>query len=430
MVCQRMEVKSDASFVCIDCSDLLCPSCVKHHTASKLLCDHEIRPVEEVISDLKSLKTFKNKCTEHKSKELELFCNDHETPCCSMCVSIYHRKCEKVVAIEDAATKFLASNKADDLRNELKLVDCDVKAIISNLDRQAGKLKSQFNDKQKELEDSLNDLVTKICNLKDKRKSELLKHYNEAKDDIDVLKLCFENIDKKIENEQQILEICVTEASETQIMLEVQKVKNNLNGHKFFISSQSIDIKEYNLVVKKTPDISRNLEKAFEVILEHSKSQITPKSCNTDILAVNRFGNIQSNWQSKGVDAICFGVSKDIKLHGFLSYGCADGRSICKVSATLKDDTKELIVISKNLDSKEAESGLLKIVFPKPVILSNNKKYHVVVDMEGPKYQYGKQGKSTITQNGIVFNFEKSQFTKLPTDTTIGQIPGLLFSVT
>ncbi|CAG2206875.1 unnamed protein product [Mytilus edulis] len=120
MVCQRMEVKSDASFVCIDCSDLLCSSCVKHHTASKLLCDHEIRPVEEVVSDFKSLKTFKNKCTEHKSKELELFCNDHETSCCSMCVSIYHRKCEKVVAIEDAASKFLSSNKVDDLRKRVK----------------------------------------------------------------------------------------------------------------------------------------------------------------------------------------------------------------------------------------------------------------------------------------------------------------------
>lgn len=268
-----------------------------------------------------------------------------------------------------------------------------------------------------------------ICNLKDKRKSELLKHYNEAKDDIDVLKLGFENIDKKIENEQQILATCLTEASETQIMLEVQKVKNKLNEHKSFISSQSIDIKEYNLVVKKTPDICRNLEKAFEVILEHSKSQITPKSYNTDILAVNRFGIIQPFWESKGVDAICFRVSKDIKLHGLLSYGCTDGRSICKVSATLKDDTKELTVISKNLDSKEAESGLLKIFFPKPVILSKNKKYHLVVDMEGPEYQYGNQGKSSIKQNGIEFNFEKSQYSNLPTDTTRGQIPGFLFSV-
>ncbi|CAC5419732.1 TRIM71 [Mytilus coruscus] len=181
MVCQRMELKSDASFVCIECSDLLCSSCVKHHRASKLLCDHEIRPVEVVVSDLKFLKTFKNKCTEHKSKELELFCIDHETPCCSMCVSIFHRKCEKVMAIEDAATKFLISNKVDDLRNELKNVDCDVKDIISNLDMQAGKLQTLFKDKQKELEDSFNNLVTLICNLKDKRKSELLKHYNEAK---------------------------------------------------------------------------------------------------------------------------------------------------------------------------------------------------------------------------------------------------------
>ncbi|XP_063419429.1 E3 ubiquitin-protein ligase TRIM63-like [Mytilus trossulus] len=429
MVCQRMEVKSDASFVCIDCSDLLCPSCIKHHTASKLLCDHEIRPVEEVVSDLKSLKTFKNKCTEHKSKELELFCNDHETPCCSMCVSINHRKCEKVIAIEDAAAKFLASNKADDLRNELKKVDCDVKAIISNLDVQGGKFQSQFKDKQRELDESFNNLVTMIYNLKDKRTSEMLKHYNEAKEAVDFLKLGFQNFDKKIENEQQLLATCVTEASQTQIMLEVIKVNKNLGGHKSLIASQSAAIKEYTLSFNNKSDISKHLEKAFEVIFEHSKSNIT-LSCNTCILAVNRFGIIQSHWQSKGVDAICFCVSKDIQLHGFLSYGCKDGQSICKVTATLKENTNDIIVVSKNLDSKEAECGLLKIMFPGPVKLSNNTKYHVVVDMEGQEYQYGVQGKSTITQNGIVFNFEKSQYSKFPSDTTQGLVPGLLFSVT
>ncbi|CAC5419731.1 unnamed protein product [Mytilus coruscus] len=150
-------------------------------------------------------------------------------------------------------------------------------------------------------------------------------------------------------------------------MLEVQKVYKNLNGHKCFISRKSTDIKEYNLSIKKTPDISKNLEKAFEVIFEHSKSQITLKSCKTSILAVNRFGVIRSHWHSKGVDAICFWVSKDIKLHGFLSYGCADGLSICKVTATLKENKNDLIVVSKNLDSKEAESGLLRIIFPGPV---------------------------------------------------------------
>ncbi|CAG2184893.1 unnamed protein product [Mytilus edulis] len=110
-------------------------------------------------------------------------------------------------------------------------------------------------------------------------------------------------------------------------------------------------------------DISRNLEKAFEVIFEQSKSNITVKSSNTAILTVNRFGTIHPNWAKKGVDAICFSVSKDIQLHGILSYGCLDGKSICKVKATLKENMSELIVVSKNLESKEAENGLLRVFF-------------------------------------------------------------------
>lgn len=159
------------------------------------------------------------------------------------------------------------------------------------------------------------------------------------------MKLSFENIHRKIENEQQILETCVAEASETQIMLEVQKVNRNVNGHKSFVSNQSAKIKEYNISLKKT-DFSRSLETAFVVIFELSKSKIV-ESCYTSILAVNRFGMISGLnicWSSKGVGAICFWVSTDIKLHGFLSYGCKDGRSNCKVIATLKDDTKEINV--------------------------------------------------------------------------------------
>lgn len=51
---------------------------------------------------------FHNKegeCPMHQDRPIELFFQDHEESCCTMCVSTTHRKCESVEPIGETATK-------------------------------------------------------------------------------------------------------------------------------------------------------------------------------------------------------------------------------------------------------------------------------------------------------------------------------------
>ncbi|XP_063442912.1 tripartite motif-containing protein 59-like [Mytilus trossulus] len=434
MICERMEKISDATFVCFDCSDLLCGNCCKHHKANKYTVDHEIIPIEQLTSDINLLKTYKNKCSEHKGKDIELYCVDHDIPCCSMCVSISHRKCEKVLSIEDAAREYNRSEKVKDLRTQLEQVEDDIKDIIQDRQSAMDKLESQYKDQKMKLDDVFRDLVSKINDLKVRREAELLKIYNEAKENIDMIKLIFTNKKKNIENEKQIIDACESKASDVQVMIEVKRLKQHLEEHKNMIQSKADEIVDYELSLQheNISDLLARAESSCKISMDKNKPILdirkTGSTKLSEIYSCNRFASNSCYWSVSGQnDAICFQVSKEIELCGILSFVCRDGSSTCQVTASVNDNSTELVVVSNTIDSKLAENKLVQIDFPKPVKLLANKKYHAIVAMTGPSCYSGGNGQLVVDSNGVRFTFEKSKFDNNYTSTSEGQIPGFLF---
>lgn len=312
-----MEKKSDATFICFDCSDLLCDNCCKHHKANKYTVDHEINPIEQLPSDIHLLKSFRNTCFEHKGKYLELYCVDHEIPCCSMCVSISHRKCEKVLSIEDAARDYNGAEKVKDLRTQLEKVEDDIKDIIKDRQSAMDKLESQYRGQKKKLDNVFSELVSKINDLKVRRETELLKIYNEAKENVDMIKLIFTNKKKNIENEKQILDACTSKASDVQVMVEVKRLKQHLEEHKKMIQSKADEIVDYELSFQNEniSDLLARTESSCKISLNKMKTTLDLKKTASTILlevvSCNRFPSGRSYWSVTGIsDAICFRVSK------------------------------------------------------------------------------------------------------------------------
>ncbi|XP_071172135.1 E3 ubiquitin-protein ligase TRIM56-like [Mytilus edulis] len=440
MVCERMEIKSEASFICVDCSDLLCSNCKKHHKASKTSSDHEIRNINELSSVSECLKTFKNLCSEHKEEELKLFCVDHQIPCCSMCVSINHRRCEKVLSIEDPAVKYAKSEEVKYLKTQLGNVDSDLKAIIKDRISAKENIEKDYNQKQKNLEAIFCDLVAKINDIKNRREAELLKIYNEAKETIDTSITIFQNKQKNIENEKQILDAAVNMASNVQVMIEVEKLKKHLEGHKKIIQTKAKENVNYELSLKNVENVNKLAEQM------ENEYQIACKKTNTcielsSVTLTPTFSEIHSCCRFKKVltygfgfigikkDAICFSVSKEIELCGLLSYVCENRLSTCVVTAAVKHDTTDLVVVTDTIDSKLAENRMVKIEFPAPVKLLANRTYTVVLLMNGPHCCHGKNGKTVVDSNGVVFTFEKSPLSDNSINAESGQIPGFLFRI-
>ncbi|XP_041379266.1 BTB/POZ domain-containing protein 6-like [Gigantopelta aegis] len=136
---------------------------------------------------------------------------------------------------------------------------------------------------------------------------------------------------------------------------------------------------------------------------------------------------------------IMFSVNQDASLLGFQLYG-PKSRTTANydIRAFITDPTTDDVIegssVTKSV-SVAAGTTTYDVEFPRPLKLSKDKKYNLIVNVDGPDSHWGKSGRSTVQNGSFVcsfFNCQKSKHSKKPnmcTDVTGGQIPGLMFLV-
>ncbi|VDI55572.1 Hypothetical predicted protein [Mytilus galloprovincialis] len=105
-----------AKVFCVECREAFCNSCSKYHKAFSAFIDHELADIDKVSDVHLKIGSQYTTCNEHM-KKIEVYCNDHQKPCCLHCVTLEHRKCNEVVAIEEAAKKLRDSDAYLNLMN-------------------------------------------------------------------------------------------------------------------------------------------------------------------------------------------------------------------------------------------------------------------------------------------------------------------------
>ncbi|XP_041347835.1 BTB/POZ domain-containing protein 2-like isoform X2 [Gigantopelta aegis] len=143
---------------------------------------------------------------------------------------------------------------------------------------------------------------------------------------------------------------------------------------------------------------------------------------------------------SSGADhGIMFSVNQNASLQGFQLYGPYDRPTAhydarAFITDPTTDDVIEGSSVTKSV-SVAAGTTTYDVEFPRPLKLSKDKKYNLLVNINGPKSLYGKSDRSTVQDGSFVcsfFNCQKSKHSnKLNryTDVDEGQIPGLMFLV-
>ncbi|CAC5389065.1 TRIM56 [Mytilus coruscus] len=261
MSCERIDVnkKSEAISVCIDCCDTLCSNCLNCHRINKSSSNHEIVDISKQGIVLKS---FKNICTEHKGKELELFCADHDLPCCATCVSVKHRKCENILVIDDAAKKFRETTSVYNIKTAvttlLAEMEINLQSERKSLDKVQESAVSQLN--------TFNEFWTHLEQTIDKIRRNKTNQY-QVQFEIEKSKIqasidSIENKQKTVTNSRQILEVAEREASDVQVMIEVKKIKRQIEQCKFELQ-RKCDICEIEFQFTKNVD---EVDSIFEKI--------------------------------------------------------------------------------------------------------------------------------------------------------------------
>ena len=209
---------------CSTCEEGLCKSCDKYHRSFKITLNHEIVPLEEMNSDKMSLVIRGiNYCSEHNDKII-VYCVDHSRPCCTLCATLSHRKCETVISIDTAAAGIKQSTKAVDLSNELQQKSKHIDEMIENrkenigvIDKKTGSILANIDD--------VKDVVIKHLNeVSDKMKEKVTSSKKNAvitlSDEVTELS----SIKCTVDNWKVILDTCVQHGSEQQCLVEMDRI--------------------------------------------------------------------------------------------------------------------------------------------------------------------------------------------------------------
>ncbi|XP_052767895.1 uncharacterized protein LOC128208375 [Mya arenaria] len=148
-----------------------------NHLILSLMDDTVIKEAQEDLS-----------CDMHPRCKINLICHDHDTLCCHMCVSLEHRKCDKVVEISEAIKGTdLASERAALLKyveyNEHFVTDHEAKCVLaeSKLNIEYDKVKSAIQYSKKGLIEHIEKLEQQALDAADTLRSVQKKKIDEEK---------------------------------------------------------------------------------------------------------------------------------------------------------------------------------------------------------------------------------------------------------
>ncbi|KAK3576438.1 hypothetical protein CHS0354_025200 [Potamilus streckersoni] len=163
--CKESDRSKVALHFCQNCTEALCDDCSRCHKSMKATKDHVVEPLEEVRGNPKNVMKDTDKCTEHSDGKLEMYCKDHEKPCCIHCVASKHRKCSKVYPIGHVMEE--TKEKPEQEIDPIQLVK-DLEALINESD----KVKKERQASQQSTQAQGNQILQKVASTKE----QIIKH--------------------------------------------------------------------------------------------------------------------------------------------------------------------------------------------------------------------------------------------------------------
>ena len=159
---------------CKECAEALCDECAKCHGSMKATKNHELSPLEAVRSNPQTTFSEEVPCYEHNRKDIDMYCEDHEMPCCVVCVATNHRKCDKMYPLAEYLNRHAESVDPNRLLKEIDTIVSDADSI--KRERQEVVRNSQ-GQKMKMLQD-IADAKAKLIKHIEKLESQISTKFN------------------------------------------------------------------------------------------------------------------------------------------------------------------------------------------------------------------------------------------------------------
>lgn len=179
--CKRENEDEEATDFCLTCKEPLCKMCSKFHRKNLASMYHEICLVSEIGSRINRSKNVHVCCEKHNDKQIVLFCNDHEQPCCADCFTEEHKSCADILTVQKAAENLKNFGFRKALEQKIKKMTGELKLAKRSREEHLKELNDASERITKEVEQLHQEILSHVNKLFDKHLSNITKNTKEAK---------------------------------------------------------------------------------------------------------------------------------------------------------------------------------------------------------------------------------------------------------
>ncbi|CAC5388331.1 unnamed protein product [Mytilus coruscus] len=354
-VCDNRQITKLSEVWCSGCDKGLCSDCREHHSISKATKYHETVSIAEYkklpTEDLRIVQV----CKQH-DKKYELFCRNHDRPCCKKCVKT-HKFCNGLTDINEVIKNVKTSNAFYEIEHSLLEVVDNIKRISADREDNLASLEN----KRREIEAEIKQTRKKIDLHLDKIQYDLLKELmrTEKKKEINKIEKLLTSMKKK-ENEiakyQSNFDNIKQYASEFQTFLFMKQIEKDIAVEEKFI--QSINTKNICNQIKMSCVINQSLQQIIASIQEFGEISDDSYPCGLSIQNQDTQAQIMVALPTRQIDRLTLMLQR-INTNLAEVRGCSllpDGRMVfsCRVPSkirVLKSDRSKYFEINNIIDT-------------------------------------------------------------------------------
>ena len=351
-ICDIRHISKPSDAWCPDCDEGLCTECLDHHSLVKSSRKHTTIPIAEYQKLPSYVLEIKEHCNEHHEK-FNLYCKDHECPCCGICMVETHRDCIDVTILEN----LIKNVKTSDIFNEIEQLISEMTETIGNIRQNRETNSGAVREHKIIVENEIQELRTKINNHLDKLQENMMKELTEAQKQItyDSWELLV-SLDKKqnelIEYQTNVVNIRKY-ASDLQTYLAVKQIEKEVETYDTCLQSlvKSHSLNQTKLSCKidnglKT--IATNIQKFGEIVVESRPCEmiiVRSKDKQAQMMVADISPPVL-------VDNIQLKLKQKINIKGRCIRGCSllpEGRMVlsCWHTDTISFINKEGVILSQ-----------------------------------------------------------------------------------
>lgn len=250
--CLQEERNQSADIWCEGCKDGICKDCFNVHKKINALKSHKVLRVEDVGNSSTKLH-FEINCQIHKGKIIENFCHDHQTTCCTSCITDFHRKCHQVTTI-DTASKDQEKSTSELMETMNDIIDI-AKDFLDCRNRNLREIERERD----EVIEKIRSLRTKIIAHLDKLETDFQQRFDKNHDKIkreieDEIEVC-SNHRSIVTNCKQLLSLFVTHSSDENVFTEKQMIEERIKKEMELVQKLTAEQNMRRYEIDLTPEL-------------------------------------------------------------------------------------------------------------------------------------------------------------------------------